>query len=185
MTNRRVVLLEFLGLWAFWVVLSARWDPLFVVTGLVSAAGVTVLTAPLVSAAIRGEKGPVPLRSLPLVTVRFVAFLGWMAGRMLLSSIQIAVTAVSPRLALDPCEIRFTTMLRSPLARTLLTNSISLVPGTLTIDIDGDEIWVHALTPTQVGDLTSGRLQNKIAGLFLDGPQPLVDPDDIHREVPR
>jgi hypothetical protein len=37
------------------------------------------------------------------------------------------------------------------------------------------------LSPAQVQDLVSGRLQNKIAGIFLEGPQPPLDLDLVTR----
>ena len=183
MTSPRIVVALFVGLTAFWVVLSGRSDPLFLVMGVATTALVTAVTARLVSSALATDKPPIPLRRMPLVALRWVGFVGWMGGRILVSSAQIAVLAARPRLALSPCEVRFRTELRSPLARTLLTNAISLVPGTITVDIDGAEVWVHALSPSQVGDLTSGRLQNKVAGLFLEEPQPPVDPASITQEV--
>ncbi|MCD9623051.1 Na+/H+ antiporter subunit E [Rhabdothermincola salaria] len=183
MTSRRITVALFLGLTAFWVVLSGRTDPLFLAMGLATTTIVTAVTARLVSSALAADKAPIPLSRVPLLVGRWVGFVLWMAGRILVSSVQIGVLAVRPRLSLAPCEVRFRTQLQSPLARTLLTNAISLVPGTITVDIDGDEIWVHALSPAQVGDLTSGRLQNKVAGLFLEGPQPPLDPSQISREA--
>lgn len=183
MTSPRIAVALFVGLTTFWIVLSGRSDPLFIAMGVATTALVTGVTARVVSSALATDKPPMPLRRMPLVAVRWVAFIGWMGGRILVSSAQIAVLAVRPRLALSPCELRFRTELRSPLARTILTNAISLVPGTITVDIDGTEVWVHALSPAQVGDLTSGRLQNKVAGVFLEGPQPAVDPASITREV--
>jgi multicomponent Na+:H+ antiporter subunit E len=183
MTSRRVLVFEFLGLSAFWIVLSGRTDPVFLAMGFVTTAAVTALTSRVVTGALATDKSPMPIRKVPLVAARTIAFVVWMAGRMLVSSLQIGRIAVSPQMALDPCEVRFRTPLRSPLARIVLTNAISLVPGTLTVDIDGDEIWVHALSAAQIDDLTSGALQNKVAGLFLDGPQPPVDLATVTREV--
>jgi multicomponent Na+:H+ antiporter subunit E len=102
--------------------------------------------------------------------------MGW---RILVASVQLAVIVLSPRMPLQPCTVRFRTSLTRPLARATLSNAISLVPGTLTVDIDGDLIVVHALSPHQLDDLVSGRLQNKVAAMFFEAPQSAVDPATI------
>lgn len=46
---------------------------------------------------------------------------------------------------LEPLLVRFNTGLDSDAARVLLANSITLTPGTITVELEGDELWVHAL----------------------------------------
>jgi multicomponent Na+:H+ antiporter subunit E len=182
---RRTTLVQVVVLFAFWFALSGRTDPLFLVTGAVTAIGVTAITTRITAVCLRPDGDDVPVRRIPLALVRAVAFALWMAGRILVASVQLARIVLSPTMPLDPCSVRFRTELRSPLARTTLANSISLVPGTLTVDIEGPEILVHALAPHQVDDLVSGRLQNKIAAIFLEGPQPALDASLIERGDPR
>jgi multicomponent Na+:H+ antiporter subunit E len=179
---RRTTVVQAVALFAFWYALSGRTEPLFLVTGAISVVIVTVVTSPITAACLRPDADHVKISRLPLAMLRGVAFAGWMVGRILVASVQLAKIVLSPQMPLDPCSVRFSTELRSPLARTTLTNSISLVPGTLTVDIDGDEILVHALSPHQIDDLVSGRLQNKVAGIFLEGPQPALNPQLIKRE---
>lgn len=181
---RRTTMVQAVVLFAFWFALSGRTDPLFLVTGALTAVGVTAITTRITAVCLRPDADHVPIHRIPLALVRAVAFMFWMAGRILVASVQLARIVLSPSMPLDPCSVRFHTDLRSPLARTTLTNSISLVPGTLTVDIEGSEILVHALSPHQVDDLVTGRLQNKIAGIFLEGPQPALDASLIRRGDP-
>jgi multicomponent Na+:H+ antiporter subunit E len=178
---RRTTLVQAAVLGGFWFVLSGRTDPLFLITGAVSVIVVTLVTSPITAACLRPDVDHVPIGRVPLALLRTVTFAWWMSGRILVASVQLARIVLSPTMPLDPCSVRFRTELRSPLARTTLTNSISLVPGTLTVDIEGDEILVHALAPGQITDLMSGRLQNKVAAIFLESPQPALDPDLIVR----
>jgi multicomponent Na+:H+ antiporter subunit E len=180
---RRTTIVQVVVLSAFWFALSGRTDPLFVVTGLLTAVGVTAVTRRITGVCLRPDVDHLPLARVPVAVLRGVGFAVWMAGRILVASVQLTVIALSPRMPLDPCTVRFRTELRSPLARTTLTNSISLVPGTLTVDIRDDLIVVHALAPNQVEDLVSGRLQNRVAAVFLEEPQPGVDPTAIVREA--
>lgn len=175
----RTTLVKFVVLLGFWFALSGRTDTLFVVTGVVTAAVVSVVTRRITSSSLQPDGDRLSLRQVAGALVRAIGFAVWMAGRILVASVQLAVIALSPRMPLDPCTVRFRTDLRRPLARTTLANAISLVPGTLTVDIDGADIVVHALSPHQIDDLVSGRLQNKVAAVFLEAPQPPVDPASI------
>jgi multicomponent Na+:H+ antiporter subunit E len=71
-----------------------------------------------------------------------------------------------------PAELRFSTGLESRLARVVLANSITLVPGTMTMTLNEDEFVVHALTPAAADDLLSARMQNMIGSIFLEEPEP-------------
>lgn len=182
---RRTTVVQALVLFAFWFALSGRSDPLFLTIGALTAVGVTALTAPITRACLRPDVDHLPIQRIPLALLRAVGFVFWMAGRILVASVQLARIVLAREMPLDPCSVRFRTELRSPLARTVLTNSISLVPGTLTVDIEDAVIVVHALSPAQVSDLVSGRLQNKVARIFLEQAQPAVDASLIERGDPR
>jgi multicomponent Na+:H+ antiporter subunit E len=181
MNLRRTTFVQFLILLAFWFALSGRWEPTFVAIGALSCGLITLLTHRIAGTTLRYDIDHLPVTRLPRAIARAAAFAAWMAGRIFLSSLQLAVIAVSPRMPLEPSVVRFRTDLRSPMARTVLANSISLVPGTLTVDVVDEVVTVHALAPNQVDELVSGRLQNKVAGLFLDDPQASVDPATIER----
>lgn len=182
---RRTTVVQAVVLFLFWFALSGRTEPLFVVTGAIGAVVITLVTSPVTAACLRPDADHVRITRIPLAVVRALGFAVWMAGRILVASVQLARIVLSRTMPLDPCSVRFQTELRSPLARTTLTNAISLVPGTLTVDIDGNDIVVHALSPLQVEDLVTGRLQNKVAAMFLEDTQPPLDPTLIERGDPR
>jgi multicomponent Na+:H+ antiporter subunit E len=159
-------LVQFLLLLAFWLLLSWRFDPVFLAMGVGSAALVTWLTHPLVTKAIGPDLGG------PRVLLRrgfaYGVFLVWLVGRIIPAGLQIAYHVMHPKLPIDPGVLRFRTTLRSPVARTMLANSITLVPGTMTLEVDGDEFIVHAFIPSAADDLASAKLQNRIADIFLE-----------------
>ncbi len=64
---------------------------------------------------------------------------------------------------INPCEIRIKTKLRSELARVILANSITITPGTLTIDLKDDYLYVHWLESKGTSTLYAGEL---IKGTF-------------------
>ena len=52
---------------------------------------------------------------------------------------------LSDRDEIHPVMVSFHTTLKSSLARVILTNSITLTPGTITVSLQGDEVIVHCL----------------------------------------
>jgi multicomponent Na+:H+ antiporter subunit E len=90
----------------------------------------------------------------------------WLFGRILASGVHLAYLILHPSLPLNPQMIRHRTRLTGDTAITIFGNSITLTPGTVTVEVNGDEFEVHALDEASASDVTSLRLENKIAGLF-------------------
>ena len=180
MSRSRPVAL-FLWLFAFWSVLSYRIDPVFIVLGIGSAALVTWYAIPILTEVL-GPPGTTPKVSvLPLVS-----YLGWLITRIPSAAIDVAMSILIPSRAPRPGVVRFTTGLYSPAARTLLANSITLVPGTMTLSVDGGEFVVHALNPRSVRDLANAETQRRIARIFnipADEP-PAMRWDPLRTELP-
>jgi len=59
------------------------------------------------------------------------------------ANLDVAVRVVHPDVPIRPGIIKVRTGLTSEMAKTFLANSITLTPGTLTIDIDGQDLYVH------------------------------------------
>jgi multicomponent Na+:H+ antiporter subunit E len=159
-------LVLFAVLLAFWQLLSGRLDPLFIGLGIASSAVVTV-------AAGRGiERTIGSAESHPRVRVlRLVPYSLWLLQRMIASAAQIAYIVINPRVPPEPGIVRLPCELRSPAARAVLANSITLVPGTMTLEMTEHEITVHSFTPDAVEDLATAEMQNRIAAAFGDAEQ--------------
>lgn len=164
----REVLL-FLTLFAFWSALSGRVDPVFIAMGLISSAVVAWFASHLIEHAIGSAS-----RHARVSILRVVVYLGWLVWRIAPSAVEVARIVLDPRLPPRPGIVRFRTDLVSPAARTVLANSITLVPGTMTLDVVGDEICVHTFTPEAVDDIATAVMQNRIAAIFRD----------VHQEPP-
>lgn len=156
----------FVLLLAFWVVLSNHPTVPLLTLGVLSAAGVTWLTGDYFERIAPASRRPV--WRYPLRLGRFAAYAAWLLWRVLVSSVDVAWVVLHPRMPIEPYFLRFRTGLRTPLARTTLANSITLVPGTLTVRVDGDELLVHALWPGAADDLRTGAMQRRIATVFAE-----------------
>lgn len=59
------------------------------------------------------------------------------------SNIHVALIVLKPSLPINPGIVKTKTVLKSKMARMILTNSITLTPGTLTVDIENDILYIH------------------------------------------
>ncbi|NOY44274.1 MAG: hypothetical protein GXP50_02290 [Deltaproteobacteria bacterium] len=149
-------------LMVLWLVLSGLYDPFHLGLGAVSVACVLWLNRRLPRPAGRGRT--------EVHVLRFAAYCGWLLGQILLSALHVAGVVLHPRLPVSPRMVRFRSDQPNDVARMLLANSITLTPGTLTVEVDGDEFTVHALTEATARGLLDGTMQAKVARLFSDEP---------------
>jgi multicomponent Na+:H+ antiporter subunit E len=59
------------------------------------------------------------------------------------SNFDVALRVISPKLPINPGIVEVKTKLKSKLGRMILTNSITLTPGTFTVELLGDRIFIH------------------------------------------
>ena len=83
---------------------------------------------------------------------------------MLLSGRHVAYLILHPRLPIEPALIRYTTGLEDPVAIVILGNSITLTPGTITADVQGNELTIHAMDAAAASGLAD--MERKIAAAF-------------------
>lgn len=59
------------------------------------------------------------------------------------SNIDVALRVIKPVIPINPGIVKVKTKLKTPMGRLILTNSITLTPGTLTVDIKDDILYIH------------------------------------------
>jgi multicomponent Na+:H+ antiporter subunit E len=153
-------LAQFVVLFGFWMVLSDQRRPLFIVFGAASALLVAMLTNAVVSTVLVEPAGSVLDR-----LKRFWWFLvlsAWVIWEIIAASIQVAYFAIHPGLPFRPGFVRFRTTMKRPLSRVVLATAITMVPGTMTVRLDGDHYLVHALLPDAFDDLRTAKMQNMV-----------------------
>jgi multisubunit Na+/H+ antiporter MnhE subunit len=146
-----------LGLAMLWLVLSDKRDALHLAAGLASAIGVAVsLRVQAVRAVTRAD------------LVALIRYVPWLVGQILISNLRVARLALSRRPAIRPRFIRRTPELEDPRALTLLAMSITLTPGTLTVDIGPGEMLVHALDDPSGLDIEANTMAERIRPIFRE-----------------
>lgn len=104
-------------------------------------------------------------RPYPWRPHRLLAFAAYFLRESLLGGIDVAWRAMHPRLQIEPCFSHYRLRLPTGQPRTLMISIVSLLPGTLSADMqDDDTLLVHALTPKACSSIEP--LESWIAWLF-------------------
>lgn len=106
---------------------------------------------------------------LPLkVFLRLPAYWWWLLGAVIKSSIEVAKLVLRPSLPISPTMVELTTTESSDVGKVILGNSITLSPGTVTIDVHKDKLLVHCLTRASALDLLENEAQRRTSQLGID-----------------
>ena len=143
-----------LFLFGFWLLLSASFDVAHVVAGAFFAAVVMWLNPVGGASATR------------LSWVAALSYLPWLIGRILKSGFHVSRLILTPSLPIAPRLIRHQTNLKSDGELVILGNSITLTPGTITVEVAPGELVVHAIDEASCVDLTEGVLEARVARMF-------------------
>ena len=142
---------------AFWLLLVGSFDRQELVAGLLVAAAVAALTV---------GRQPVfaGIRLTPMAPLAFVSYLGALLLALLRANLDMARRVLTPSLPIRPAMVRINTSLRSDLGRLVLANSITLTPGTLSVDVEDDVLLVHWVDCPPDADIAA--VTQTIAGGF-------------------
>lgn len=157
----------FAGLFAFWLLLSGRFEPLYVGLGILSSGAVVLLTDHFLYTTVRPEGQPATSVYLTLLPwQRLLLYLPWLLARIIEANLNVAYLVLHPKLPIDPVVLRFRTPLHSDAAQVILATSITLTPGTVTVDLANGEFLVHALNEEAASGLVDGHMQRRVASVF-------------------
>ena len=81
------------------------------------------------------------------------------------ANLDVVYRVLHPRMPINPGIVKVRTKLKSESGITALCNSITLTPGTVSRDVAGREITVHALSAEGVEELQSGRMDRRASRL--------------------
>lgn len=131
----------FLGLLAavvaFWLGNSGQYKPLMLGFGSVSV----LLTLVLAYRLNLIDREGAPYVRLP----QLMRYYPWLTIEVIKSNWIVVRACLRADLDISPTLTKVKTTCRSDLGRVTFGNSITLTPGTVTVDIDGDKLLVHGL----------------------------------------
>ena len=163
------VVLQFVLLFAFWLLLSGHYQAKYIVIGALAAGLVTLLSNDLFYLALRyGERAEPKIQLVLLQLWRFLVYLPWLLSRIIMANIQVAYLVLHPKMPIDPGLLVFRTRMKKGIAQVTLANSITLTPGTITTSLENRRYIIHTLKRPLAGELEDATMQNKIARVYLE-----------------
>lgn len=120
----------------FWVLLNNTLDPFILAIG----AGLALILALLFCAQCNVFS---ELKLTPAAFGYTFLYLVVFLVELVKSNLDVARRVVTPSLPINPGIVEVKTQLKSRMGRMILANSITLTPGTLTIDIREDTLYIH------------------------------------------
>ena len=167
------VVLQFVLLFAFWLLLSGHYQAKYIVIGALAAGLVTLLSNDLFYLALRyGESAEPKIQLVLLQLWRFLLYLPWLLSRIIMANIQVAYLVLHPKMPIDPGLLVFRTRMKKGIAQVTLANSITLTPGTITTSLENGRYIIHTLKRPLAGELEDATMQNKIARVYLEAKEP-------------
>jgi multicomponent Na+:H+ antiporter subunit E len=144
-------------LFVFWLLLSGIYTPFLVLTGLAASIAIAALAWRMEVADREGH--PIHL------TLGAMGYWPWLVKEIVKSGWQVARIVVDPRLPISPTLARFRPSQTTVVGLVTHANSITLTPGTLTVDAGREEFLVHSLTRDGAAGLAGSEMDRRVTRL--------------------
>lgn len=147
----------------FWIVLSGFFDAIHLTFGVLSVAGVLLFNYQLKKHRFYTDDMD-NLESLRFFRAAY--YFVWLVVQIVMAGFHVVGVIMRPSLPIKTTILKFRVDLPSSHAKMILGNSITLTPGTLTVDIEGDLFTVHALDEVSYGSLQNDAMPRQVLQLF-------------------
>jgi len=149
---RGISLLAFLA--GTWLLLSGHYETLILAFGAVSCAIVTLLVYRM--DVVDRESHPVHLGW------RLPVYQCWLLWEIVKANIDVARRIIDPRLPISPTVVTLDASQPTELGHVIYANSITLTPGTVTLEVHRDRLEVHALSREAAEALAKGEMDRRV-----------------------
>ena len=167
-------LAQWVVLFTFWMALSGVVVLEFMILGGISAAGAVAVSELLFRGSHEGKFASAPASVSWYIRTAFklAIYHPWLVKEIVVSNFHVAYLVLHPKMPIDPTLVEFNTTLVSERAQVMLAQSITLTPGTVTVDASDGKFLIHCLSRTTRQGIEDGVLQKRIAQVF---GEPWVD----------
>ena len=161
MMNRLVYFVLMLGAW---LLLTCSFDSQNIIAGVVVSILVTVLLGRLFFDNIRAIFNPRRI-------FWFLYYIPFFVWQVFMSNLDVAYRVLHRDMPIRPGIVKVKTTMKSDLGLTFLANSITLTPGTLTVDIIGSDLYIHWIyihtdDPERQTEMIVSRFENILKKVF-------------------
>lgn len=143
-----------LVLFGTWLLMSGILTPLMIGFGVASC----VLVLIIVTRMDIVDHESIPIR----LTWRSPLYWMWLTWEIVKANIDVARVVLSPSLPISPTLIHVTPTQKTDLALVMFANSITLTPGTISVNVDEGDILVHAITRDAAAGLEDGEMDRRV-----------------------
>jgi multicomponent Na+:H+ antiporter subunit E len=152
----------FILLCIIWLIWSGHYDAKMLMFGLFSCLCVLFIT-------LRMDNHD-ETRHFDIGTIlRSIFYLPWLSYKIFRANIDVARIILHPDLPIDPRLVRLKASQKSELGQVIYANSITLTPGTITLDLREGRLVVHALTKEGETELLQGEMDRRVVRLERGG----------------
>jgi multicomponent Na+:H+ antiporter subunit E len=144
----------------FWILISGLFDTLHLVLGLISCLIVSALMHKVMFESFEPKKYFTLLYNT-------ICYIPWLLSEIITANLDLVYRTLHPSLPIKPQIITIRPGIKSDYAKTLLANSITLTPGTVTISSEGSEFTIHAIADKPATSLKAGEMQKRVAEMDL------------------
>jgi multicomponent Na+:H+ antiporter subunit E len=174
------ITLSFISLMLFWIAMSGFLDAIHLTFGVLSVGGVLMLNYQLKKHRFYTDDMD-NLDELRLFRAAYYFF--WLIYQIIIAGFHVLGIILRPSMPIEPSIIKFRVDLPSSHAKMILGNSITLTPGTLTIDIEGDLFIVHSLDDASFESLKNDQMPRQVLQLFEEEDRPVIRDFEILRSA--
>ena len=139
----------------FWLALSGHYTAIVLGLGAASCIWVALISKRMDIADHEG-------RPLQNISFRILAYYVWLGKEILVSSVILTRMILSPTVKLQPAVATLPTDDMNDLEKVIYANSITLTPGTLTIEVHDDALEVHTVRADLLEPLQRGVMADRI-----------------------
>ena len=154
----RHTLYLFLGLTAFWLLNSGHYTTLIMSLGGASIAFVIYISH---------RMDVIDHESLPfhLSWTKLPVYILWLLKEVVVSNISVVKHIWLGNDSISPTLSTMQVSQKTEIGKVIYANSITMTPGTVTVDLAGDQITVHSLLRENIDDLELGEMDRRVSQL--------------------
>ncbi len=148
-------LITAIAMFIFWILLSGEFTFILISSGVVASLIVAYLSHDIFvgKADLKTETGRV---------FKFIVYIPWLLWEIILANVEIAYLVLNPKPLIDPQLVHFKNDLKTDLGIVTLAHSITLTPGTVTVEANREEFIIHAIWQKSAEGIIGGEMQRKV-----------------------
>lgn len=143
-----------LSMFVLWLLLSGHYTPLILGFGVASCVVIVMIGMRLDFI----DHEAVPLH----ISFGWFAYTAWLGKEIFKANIDVARIILDPKLPISPVMVRVPATQSTDMGKVIYANSITLTPGTISVEVEPHEILVHAITRDAAAGLADGDMDRRV-----------------------